>query len=46
MIIFCDGVFDLFHYGHVNHFKNIKDLYPDSYLIVGVLIDSIATSRS
>ena len=39
MIIFCDGVFDWFHHGHVNHFKNIKELYPDSFLLVGVLND-------
>jgi len=44
MIIFCDGVFDLFHSGHVNHFKKIKDLYPDSYLFVGVLNDNESTS--
>ena len=39
MIIFCDGIFDLFHEGHVNHFKYIKELYPSSKLIVGVLND-------
>ena len=43
MIIFCDGVFDLFHFGHVNHFKEIKTLYPDSFLIVGILNDVIST---
>ena len=39
MIIFCDGVFDLFHNGHINHFKYIKELYPSSKLIVGILND-------
>ena len=44
MIIYCDGVFDLFHNGHINHFKQIKQLYPNSYLIVGVVSDSDASS--
>jgi cytidyltransferase-like protein len=39
MIIFCDGIFDLFHKGHINHFKYIKELYPSSKLIVGILND-------
>tara|TARA_Y100000590_G_scaffold98485_3_gene112066 strand:- start:7460 stop:8488 length:1029 start_codon:yes stop_codon:yes gene_type:complete len=39
MKLFCDGIFDVFHYGHVNHFKKIKKLYPESYLIVGILND-------
>ena len=39
MKIFCDGVFDLFHFGHVNHFKKIKQTYPKSTLLVGVLDD-------
>lgn len=44
MIIFCDGVFDLFHSGHINHFKKIKNIYPGSLLIVGILNDKEATS--
>lgn len=30
------GVFDYFHYGHVRLFKQIKSLYPHSFLIVAV----------
>ena len=44
MIIFCDGVFDLFHIGHVNHFRKIKILYPNSKLIVGIMNDKDTTS--
>ena len=39
MNIFCYGVFDLFHFGHINYFKKIKELYPNSYLFVGILND-------
>jgi cytidyltransferase-like protein len=41
--IFCDGVFDLFHDGHVKHFCQIKKKYPNSYLMVGVLNDKITS---
>ena len=44
MKIFCDGVFDLFHEGHVKHFKKIKDLYPKSTLFVGVFNDKDSTT--
>ena len=43
MKIFCDGVYDLFHIGHVNHFEKIKKLYPESYLLVGILNDEETT---
>lgn len=43
MKLFCDGVFDLFHEGHVKHFKRIKELYPKSYLIVGIYNDKEST---
>ena len=41
--IFCDGIFDLFHEGHVEHLKKIKNMFGDVYLIVGVLSDKQAT---
>ena len=37
--IYCDGVFDMFHIGHVTHFKTIKERFPNSHLIVGVISD-------
>ena len=43
MIIFCDGIFDMFHYGHIEHFRQAKTLFRDVYLIVGVTGDIDAT---
>jgi len=37
--IYTDGVFDLCHYGHGRVFEQIKEKYPDCYLIVGVAND-------
>lgn len=37
--IYVDGVFDLFHYGHMELFSKIKALIPHSYIIVGISKD-------
>ncbi len=41
--IYIDGVFDLFHRGHLESLKQAKNLYEDVYLIVGVISDSVAS---
>lgn len=42
--IYCDGIFDLFHKGHLNHFKKIHSLFNEPiYLIVGIINDKIST---
>lgn len=43
MKVYCDGVFDLYHSGHVRHFKLIKKLYPTCHLLVGIVGDENAT---
>ena len=39
MIVYIDGVFDLFHYGHLESFKKCKELFSDVFLIVGIISD-------
>jgi len=43
--IYIDGIFDLFHKGHVLHFKKIKELDDqENQVIVGIISDQNATN--
>lgn len=37
--VFTNGCFDLLHLGHIQLFKQIKEIFPDSFLIVGLNSD-------
>ena len=43
-IIYTDGIFDLFHRGHLEYIKQCKQIFDDVFLIVGVVNDTDAAS--
>ena len=42
--IYVDGIYDLFHAGHINTLKNIKNMRDNVNLIVGLINDKEATN--
>jgi len=42
-IIYTDGIFDLFHRGHLEYIKCCKNTFDDVFLIVGIVNDKDAT---
>lgn len=43
-IVYSDGIFDLFHRGHVEYLKQCKNIFTNTYLIIGIINDIDSTN--
>ncbi|GMT23857.1 hypothetical protein PFISCL1PPCAC_15154, partial [Pristionchus fissidentatus] len=37
--VYADGVFDLLHFGHIQYLNQIKEIFPDSLIVAGIIPD-------
>ena len=44
MIVYLDGIFDMFHIGHLRSFEFIKNKFTNCKLVIGIISDSDASS--